>query len=249
MTSTTTTLPTADVGPEVESDRRQADLYESPTPEKRAFGERLRVARETAGMSQIDAAVAMGYSKGVQLSNMEAGNRMPTLRVLLHAAQLYSTTMDYLTGLVGDPSRDPAATAQSIVAARVTGEVRAAIGVLISTSIEHVRRLRPDEAKAVRIANVALEVRAALDRLRQRDPRFDDLSGGATVLHRVELLADLAAEQLAQAAREHVVASIGGAGPVASTALPVEELPVGHSPEALRPLNLAAHAEENDDVE
>ena len=135
--------------------------YGSPTPEKKAFGKRLRIARETAGISQIEAANLLGYSKGVQLSNMGAGNRMPTLRVLLRAAQLYGTTMDYLAGLVGDPSRDPAASAQSIVAARVTGEVRAAISVLIATSMEHVRSLRPNEARAVRLANVALEVHTA----------------------------------------------------------------------------------------
>lgn len=229
--------------------KRPPAAYDCPTPEKKAFGERLRIARETSGISQVDAANVLGYSKGVQLSNMEAGNRMPTLRVLLQAAQLYGTTMDYLTGLVGDPSRDPAGTAQSIVAARVTGEVRAAISVLIATSMEHVRSLRPDEARAVRLANVALEVRTALERLRQREPLFDELTCSATLLHRVELLADLAGEQLAQAARAHAAASISGAGPQVLTAQPIEELPTGHSLEALRPLGPAAHVEEEDDHE
>lgn len=230
----------ADAGP------RQPDPYESPTPEKRAFGDRLKIARETAGLSQIDAANLLGYSKGVQLSYMEGGSRLPTLRVLLQAAQLYGTTMDYLCGLTGDPSRDPAATAQAIVAARVTGEVRAAIATLIATSMEHVRSLRPDEAKAVRLANIALEVRAALERMRQREPMFDELPGGATVLHRVELLADLASEQLAHAARAHAAADFTRPD---LQAMPTEELPTGHSLEALRPLDPAAHADEEEELE
>ena len=228
--------------------KREPAAYDTPTPEKRAFGERMRIARETAGVSQIDAANALGYSKGVQLSNMEAGNRQVTLRVLLAASSLYGTTMDFLCGLIGDPSRDPAAAAQTLVAARVTTEVRGVIAALIASSVESVRRLRPDEAKAVRLASVALEAKAALERMRQREPQFDELYGGATVVHKLELLAILAAAQLEDAAKaQAALSAIVVQAPRPTATAFQDEVPPGHSLDALQPLEPEALSTESED--
>ena len=138
----------AEAAPELEA-WRFASRYEAPTAEKILFGKRMRHAREVAGLTLTDAAVAMGYSQPVQLSNMENGNRPMTLRIMLQAAALYGTTADYLCGLSPDPDPDPAVGAQALVAARVTAEVRNLLQLMTTASVDVVRELRPDAADAL----------------------------------------------------------------------------------------------------
>ena len=110
--------------------KRAASAYDAPTPEKIAFGRRMREAREIAGMSQFEAADAMGYGQAVQLSIMESGQCLPTARVLMHCAVLYGTTMDFLCGFVQDSDRDPAVTAQREVALRIPADIRRLIATI-----------------------------------------------------------------------------------------------------------------------
>lgn len=174
---------------------RKISSYDLPTPEKRAFGERLRRARELAGLQQAEAAEQMGYSQAVQLSNMENGNRMPPLHVLMRAAVIYGTTVDYLCGLAEDPDPDPVAVAQREVATRVSAQVRRMVESLLAEEAEHRRSNRLDIAAVSALARLVLEANGALASLRVRNPLFDDsILGGATLLAKLRMAAESAGE-------------------------------------------------------
>ena len=185
----------AEAAPELEA-WRFASRYEAPTAEKILFGKRMRHAREVAGLTLTDAAVAMGYSQPVQLSNMENGNRMVTLRILLHAAALYGTTADFLCGLSPEVDRDPAVSVQALVASRITAEIRTLLTVMSKTSVDVVRKLQPDVARTMRLAGLVLEAATALTKLRGQSPVFDELYASATLVTKLEVAADLARQHV-----------------------------------------------------
>jgi transcriptional regulator with XRE-family HTH domain len=209
---------------------QKLNKYDMPTPEKRAFGARLKAAREMAGLNQAYAADRLGYAQAVQLSNMEAGNRMPPLDVLIRAAELYGTSMDYLCGFADDPDRDPASAAVRHVSGRVTAEMNRLVNVMVETSIATVRELRPDGPRLLRLAQLALEANSALARLRA-DPSFDEtVRGGATLVARLGLAAELAAEHVAHVARADRVVR----GTVAAVAVDAALAPDAELPDLLR---------------
>jgi transcriptional regulator with XRE-family HTH domain len=172
--------------------KRTPVAYDQPTPQKRAFGARLLLAREQAQLTQAEAAKRLGYAQAVQLSNMENGNRMPPLDVLIRAANLYGTTMDYLCGLSEDPDRDPAAAAVRHVSGRVHAEVHRLVDVMTRTSVEALRKVLPAASEGQRLAGMILEVHSALGTFRTRNKRFDGMPGGNTLATKVEVAADAA---------------------------------------------------------
>jgi len=221
--------------------------YERPTPEKRAFGARLREARESAQITQSDAADKMGFAQQVQLSNMEAGNRMPTLRVQMLACELYGTTMDFLCGFTDDVGRDPVLGAQAMVAAQVSAEVRHLVGALVQSAGDAVRAMAPNEAEQLRLAAVVLEIDAALGRVRQSGA-FDELPHGNRLLCKIQVAAGIAVACVERAARldvrsharQHAAAAVRGF----TTVPPLEEVPAGYSLGFLRPLAACAFDDE-----
>jgi len=223
--------------------------YDQPTPEKRAFGARLRQAREAARISQAEAADKMGFAQAVQLSNMEAGNRMVTLRILVMACQLYGTTMDFLCGFADDTERDPMVGAQALVAAQVSSEMRRLVGALVQSAGEAVRAMAPDQSQQLRLNSLVLEISAALGRVRQSG-EFDELPGGNTLLTKIECAAGIASacvERAAQLdvrahARQQAAAVVRG-----FTTVPLEEVPAGYPLGFLRPLPAGAMDDEPED--
>jgi transcriptional regulator with XRE-family HTH domain len=168
---------------------RKVSSYDLPTPEKRAFGARMRTVRVFADMSLTEAAIALGYSSPVQMSIFESGGRFPPTELIPKLATLYGTTTDYLFGLVEDSDRDPVAALQRGMALHLASAIREAVA---TTSIAAAAALRQDRPTAARVADFARRVVEAGDALavmRLRCPGFDDLAGGARV---VRLFADLA---------------------------------------------------------
>ena len=208
---------------------RPTCAYEKVTPEKKAYGARMREAREVAGMSLTEAATALGYSQPVQLSLMENGIRMPTLRIIAECAKLYGTTTDFLCGLSDDGDRDPAVALQRHVASRVAGEVQHLIAVMTRTSVETVRELMPGAADGQRLASLVIEAKTALDAFRKLNPKFDrDMRGSSNVMLKLEL-ATLAAIHYAarvDRAKRLMSAKIGRDGdrPEQLSMLPVLDL-------------------------
>ena len=67
-------------------------------------GERLRAARERAGMDQIDVAVGIGFSAHTAISNIECGRSAIHVDRVAPAARLLQVSADYLLGLTDDPT-------------------------------------------------------------------------------------------------------------------------------------------------
>lgn len=180
---------------------RKLSAYEQETEEKRAFGARLREARETAGMNLTDAATSLGYSQPVQLSLMENGKRPVTMAVMVKAAKLYGTTADFLCGLVEDSDRDPAAALQRHIAARLTGDLQRLIEHFRRVSVDTVRELMPSTADAQRLAASVIELNTVMALFKQRNPKFEDMRVGATLDAKVLVASDNAARFMAQVER------------------------------------------------
>jgi transcriptional regulator with XRE-family HTH domain len=167
--------------------RHAESAYEMPTEEKKAFGKRMETARNIAGLTMTQAAEALGYSQPVQLSLMESGKRMVTLRVIIEAARLYGTTTDYLCGLAEDSDRDPVSAIQRHVAARVTSEVNIMVRRMSEVSVSAVRELMPAAAEGQRVAELVRELNLCLCRFAQANPKFQDMPKGGPLVNKMEL--------------------------------------------------------------
>lgn len=107
-----------------------------------SVGERLRIARDRAGLSLGQVHQYEGIQKG-HLSEMERGLKMPTAETIMRLARRYRVSADYLLGLTDDPS--PASERKL-----------PAFGVEL---LEIARRLSPDRREElVRIGEVLLEL-------------------------------------------------------------------------------------------
>ena len=182
--------------------RQRGGSYEKPTPEKIAFGKRLKTAREISGLDLTEAANTMGYSQPVQLSLMETGKRMPPFSVVIALARLYGTTTDYLCGLEEDVERDPAVGMQRAMTSRISGDLQRLIQQLSNLSVGVVRHLMPSASDGQRLAMVAFEVHKAVETLRTANPKADEkIRGLATLLAKSDALHAQATAYAAQADR------------------------------------------------
>lgn len=171
--------------------------YEARTAAKTALGARFREARELKGLTVTEAALALGYTQPVHLSQFETGLRLPPLALVPRAALLFGTTCDFLMGLVPEPEADPGASLVRLLAVRTAAEVDRLIDVVLTEGLTELRRARPETAATLRLASATLEANRALRRCRELSGEaFDDLPAGAPLVARVELAADLAAQLL-----------------------------------------------------
>jgi transcriptional regulator with XRE-family HTH domain len=224
--------------------------YETPTAEKIAMGKRLRQAREIAGLTLTEAAAMLGYAQPVQLSYIENGQRLPPLRILMACAELFGTTTDFLCGFAADADRDPAVAAQSMIAARVTAEVRTLIERSTKAGIDVARALRPDAGRIMRMACCVIEATAALELLRKACPEFDTLHASSRVLAKLDTATDLAREHL-QAVERARRASAAGMAELALGSGSADDdgvVPLGYTLRALKALvDPGPHLEDGED--
>jgi transcriptional regulator with XRE-family HTH domain len=180
---------------------RRDSAYDRQTPEKVAAGKRMVEARELAGFNQEQAARRLGYNQQVDLSRIESGYRPAPLHVLIAAARLYGTTMDFLCGLADDSDRDPGVAAARTVGDRVSFALEGLTKVMVRANMDMVRDLLPSTVAGERLAALTVEVNAALALVVARNPKFEDMRGGATLLAKVGLASKAAAEYGATVAR------------------------------------------------
>ncbi|SET41091.1 Helix-turn-helix domain-containing protein [Nitrosomonas marina] len=70
----------------------------------RSIGKRLKMARERAGFTQVDAAEQLGYTNSSKLAKVERAtdtNSVP-LWLILRAARVYETSIDFIFGETDD---------------------------------------------------------------------------------------------------------------------------------------------------
>lgn len=80
----------------------------------KSIGERLRKARDKAGLSLGQVHQYEGIQKG-HLSEMERGLKSPTAETLIRLARRYHTSADYLLGLDGSPAEELPAVVREII--------------------------------------------------------------------------------------------------------------------------------------
>lgn len=73
---------------------------------KEVVAERLRMAREMAGLSQSQVAKKLGMHRP-SISEMEAGRRSVTANELVDLAEMYGVTIAWLTGTDKHAAGDP----------------------------------------------------------------------------------------------------------------------------------------------
>jgi transcriptional regulator with XRE-family HTH domain len=173
--------------------KRRESAYDVPTEEKRAFGRRLKEARERAGLSLTEAATRLGYSQPVQMSNMENGIRPPTLKVIIEGARLYGTTADYLCGLAEDCDSDPVHGVRRHLAARVLADFQALTRTVAEVSAERLRKAMPSAAEGRRMAELVLEMRVSAAGLQSSEPAAGVVAAArANVVQKATLAAEAA---------------------------------------------------------
>jgi transcriptional regulator with XRE-family HTH domain len=158
--------------------------------EKDIVRERMISARVMNGLTAVEAAERLGYVNSTQLSLIESGDRkVPNdWQFLLNMSKAYSVSVDYLLGISPHPERDPVA-AESFAILRGFEELVHSQAAAMTTAF--VRFGQEREAARIDIQSIvgaAEHVAAAVSRMREIYPDFDELRGGAKVLSTVERL-------------------------------------------------------------
>ena len=153
--------------------------------------ERMISARVMNGLTAVEAAERLGYANSTQLSQIENGERkVPNdWQFLLRMSKAYSVSVDYLLGISPHPERDPV-TAENFAVLRGFEELMQAQALAMTTAFVRYGKDR-DAARAdlQAIVGAAQHVVAALARIRELNPAFDDeMRGSSTLLFAVEKL-------------------------------------------------------------
>jgi transcriptional regulator with XRE-family HTH domain len=120
----------------------------------REYGRRLKEQREAMGMTQLEAALAVGIGQ-TQVSNLENGyTKVPALALAEQFARLYRTSVDYLLGITDSdaPSEDDwpfYARELLIVIEHMSDERRAELLDMANVMVEH-ERARAETAGTIR---------------------------------------------------------------------------------------------------
>lgn len=163
------------------------------------IGKRLRIARSCAGMQANIAAQYLGYTNATQISLAENGERIPPLHVLIEYAKLYVVPLDFLCGLIDDPIADGVETNQGVIANAVSDAIEEQFQYLVRSVSEQasvtIAGYNQDRRDLQVICTTGLQASAALERVRELNPEFDeDWRGSAKLVSLLQSLADAAAE-------------------------------------------------------
>lgn len=107
---------------------KRPEARAASAPIAAAIGERLRMAREAAGLSQLEAARRLGYANSSKLSKIEGGGSSEVpMWLIKRAGWLYDVSIDYLfgdsTNMAGSAGI-PDAITDSVVASLIHGTAR-----------------------------------------------------------------------------------------------------------------------------
>ncbi len=170
----------------------------------RTIGERLRAARLAARMTALSVADQLGYKGQTQVSLAENGERIPPLPVLMRYARLYVVPLDFLCGLIDDPIADATETNQGVIANAISEAMQEQFACLVNSVSEQasitIAGYNQDRHDLQVVCSAGLQAYAALKRVRELSPEFDeDWRGTAKLVRYLECLvatADATSERL-----------------------------------------------------
>jgi transcriptional regulator with XRE-family HTH domain len=159
----------------------------------KAFGARMKEARDICGYSQIKAAELLGYENSSKLAKIEGAtdtNSVP-LWLIIKAAHTYDVSIDFLFGMSNDWERDPVVSQQRQVGAWLFEHWERA-------KIAEVNAIRVLQNKISAIEKVAsrLLIRSkdnveAIEKVQELNPgEFEELRGGAKLLRYLQETAE-----------------------------------------------------------
>lgn len=154
---------------------------------RREVGQRLHKARLLSGLSQKEAMLLLGQRNSTQISLWEMGRRLPPLREIVSAANLYGVSIDYLCNQTNEPERDPAMALREATLRGVRNTLTRATELIIGEVARHARLIGPHAGHTRNfLASGQSLVDAINSFVRQNLVEFEDQRGGASVLRMVE---------------------------------------------------------------
>lgn len=153
---------------------------------------RLRAARKGAGLSQMDAAKKIGHKGVTQISLAEDGQRIPTLIDLIKLADLYCVPIDFLVGRIDDPIAEAEEQSSGLLVRAVSGAISGCVATFTKAVSEHASVVmsgqREDRADLEAAVKVGQDLRFAIKRVRELNPKYDDLKGASRIEAAAEAL-------------------------------------------------------------
>jgi transcriptional regulator with XRE-family HTH domain len=180
-----------------------AEIKQLRTKIEEVKAARLIAAREMNGMTQVEAAACFGYQKSTQLSLIESGRRRAPEWFMARASDVYSVSLDYLYGVSEECERDPAGAMLRWIRKGVEGQTAAIVQSLTEVGLVYARSMSPLIGPAFDVAEKSENVLRAIERVRELNPEWQDMRGGAT-LEEASRQLSASAKQLKQEAVRRV---------------------------------------------
>lgn len=153
--------------------------------------ERMISARVMNGLTAVEAASRLGYANSTQLSQIESGERkVPNdWQFLLRMSRVYSVSVDYLLGVSPHPERDPVAAESFAMLRGFEGLLQAQAAAMTTAFVRYGKEKEAARVDLQAICGAAQHVTAALARIRELNPAFDeDMRASSTLVAAVERL-------------------------------------------------------------
>ncbi len=141
---------------------------------------RLKEARKMNGLDLETAARYLGVTRAV-LMGFEAGRRTVPGATCVAAAEQYAVSLDYLLGVSDEPERDPGGTIARQMREGARMLVERMSSAVIASTIRHGQQLSAVFDDAESLSSAADRTLRALERVRELNPEWQDMRGGATL--------------------------------------------------------------------
>lgn len=149
----------------------------------KVVGPRLRAARLASGMTMAAAADRLKHKGVTQVSLAEDGHRLPPIHDLLKYADLYCVSVDYLLGRIDDPIAETSEHGHGLMVRAVQSSIQDLFSKFSGAVAEHAAvslcGVREERQDLIEVCGIGEEASAALSRIRELNPEFDDLRGGS----------------------------------------------------------------------
>ena len=169
---------------------------------RKVVSDRFLQARELNGMSQTEAAERLGYKKSAQVSQWEHGKRQPPIDRMIITALVYGVSLDYLYGLTDEPERDQHFTYRKAMARNIESQLRNHADRIAESLMAMTKTGGMSLLTIKALVSRANEAATSMRRFAQINAKkFDNMPGGASVLHACVSLEALVREASAMVAR------------------------------------------------
>lgn len=148
------------------------------------FGERMMLARELCGLTQIEAAKKLGYMNSSKLAKMEQASDTQSIPwwIIPEAAEFYGVSTDFLLGLSNEPNRDVPTVRQKQVEHLLEHATKAQ-DEAIRGLFEQYCSINKSLSK---LKDMVPQIAETLEAFIERNPKFDKMPVGAKLQRLIE---------------------------------------------------------------